>query len=1127
MKLRKTALFALCLLLTCLLFFGSPVFAAWSLYDDFEAGEYLDWMRWEANQVARDASSGFLFSFLDGATDSGGRLRNETLFAGPGSITSIQADVNVDNAFLSDADIDGAAAEIMGIFYHNTALNQDIIACLDIGDQGNGLEAWWRIVGLGADGSLTPLGSGTLIASDDASPLTYGVPYQAILSYDSGTNSFSFTVDERSYNYSSPHTNDGVPSYGEKKSLGTVLYDYEKMGGGGAVFSKFDNVVVNSIAYDDFSTNLLDGTKWNPLEFVRQVVDVLGNKKAQLNIRSIGSGRQADLPLAYSTTPFLEAKVAVKSGSTVTSGAVGRAMLGGYYYNQSRGPGSGLDYNDREGDVWVQVALEVYDDAGVDKIKAVAKADASNFDGSSFAPLYSQDLVTDLSFDTEHTLSIEFSGASLTFKCDAASYTYNIATPVYEPSTPVRILSSRILAGAAQEGYLFATFDDVYVDLQFISGIVLDNFGAPMEGVEVMVRNDAAEIGNSVLTGVDGHFSLEGMPSGPMQFIVKPDVSTGLAWFRDRFYLPPGQSKDLGTIKLPKGALVAGSISLSGGTGGEMQDVEFWYGGKFEMGWGLFDTGEQFAFRLPAGQYQMNLEEHSGFTMVPYHLNITDVNDDLTYGALTLTAYNAASGEVITGTVTDSALHSGRLELLAFLDDVEITPENLGGIGPLSIAEIDPATGNYTLFVPPTAARGGRGILLVLSVFTEGPDSNELMTVVASQTVSSTPASGVNFTYDTEGYDIQGIVRDGGNDKPLFGASVLLYQVVGADEQFAGFAETDHHGSFVFHNVRPGTYRFAVTSLRYSPFTEWTNSFALADSDVTVPDIAIGGPGDELAVDFGDLGLFHYDGAGKWNKLSIANPYGLQLFGRSLAVDFEASGLYLYNGTGWSILSSANPEKMLGAYPDLFVDFGTLGLYFYNNGTGWVKLSSANPDKMVLYNGKLAVGFGASGLYLWDGRWSRISSANPEDMISVGVDLFADFGSTGLYRYSDGIGWSRISVSNAEGMAFYDNALIAYFPGYGLYRWNGSWTRISTAACEAMMAAGPDLFVDFGLAGLYRFNSGSGWMKISVSDADGMGYYDKKLVAVFPGYGLYEWAGTWNRISSAFAEDGTDIDLYN
>ena len=1051
MKSRKMLIFNLCLLLTCFLFFSSSAFAARSAYDDFEGGQYFDWMRWRANQFARSATSGFLFSFLDGAPDASGRLANQTVFTDSGSITSIQANVAVDNAWLSGPDSDAAVAEISGAFYHNNTLNQDILAAVYIGNQGSGggsnPEAWWAIVGINENGGFSILDYGILVPYDDASPLSYGVTYQAVLSYDSVDNEFTFTVDGRSHIYSTLPTNDGVPSYGAAKGLSTVLLDFEGTGGGGAVFARFDDVVVNGSAYDDFSTLVLNPTKWNPLEFVRQVVDVSGSNKAQLNIRAMGSDRQAVLPLAYSTTPYLEAKVAVQSGSSLTDNAFGRARLGGYFYNESRGPGSGQDYNGREGDVWVQVALQVYKDAGVDKIKAVASADVSNVDESSWTTLFSQDLATGLSFDTEYTLSIDFSGTNLTVKCNTNSYTYPIGTSVYEPSAPARTLSSKMYAGPGEGGYLFATFDDVFVDLQSVSGIVADNNGTPMAGVEVMAWNDAAEMGNSAITGGDGHFILDGMPPGPIDFAAKPNVSTGMAMFVDRFYLPPGQSKDFGTINLQKGALVAGSISLAGGSGGEMEGVEFWYGGKFEMGWGEFDVNEEFAFRLPAGQYQMNVMDDSGFTMMPYLINITDVNDDLTYGSVTLTAYDGSSAHAITGTVTDSAAHNGSLVVMAFSDDVEITPDNIGGMDALGFAEIDPATGAYSLIVPPSVG----SVNVVLAVESEDDYDSDMTTLVATQTVPSTPASDVDFTYDTEGYAIHGTVRDGGTNGPLFGASALLYQVVGPDEVFAGFVETNQNGQYILFNARAGTYKIAVTSRKYPAATVWTDSFEVTE-DTGVQDILIGGGGyDELAVHFEGVGLYHYAN-GSWKKIHNGQPQSMLGFGSDLVADFGSGvGLYRYSVTGWQRLNGNSAVKMCAAGSTLYVDFGP-----------------------------------GVGLYMNDGSWKKIHNGQPQQMLGVGTDLVADFGpGVGLYLYG-GTGWQRLNLNDATAIVAAGNVLYVHFSGVGLYRYDGSWKKIHNGQPQQMLGVGTDLVADFGSGvGLYRY-SGTGWQKMNGNDATDM-----------------------------------------
>ena len=95
-----------------------------------------------------------------------------------------------------------------------------------------------------------------------------------------------------------------------------------------------------------------------------------------------------------------------------------------------------------------------------------------------------------------------------------------------------------------------------------------------------------------------------------------------------------------------------------------------------------------------------------------------------------------------------------------------------------------------------------------------------------------------------------------------------------------------------------------------------------------------------------------------------------------------------------------------------FVDFGALGIYKWN-GTAWSQLSSTNPENIVASNSTLYVDFGASyGLYKWDGAsWTQLSSTKPENMVTTGSTLYVDFGTFGIYKWN-GSSWTQLTGSN-------------------------------------------------------------------------------------------------------------------
>ena len=54
----------------------------------------------------------------------------------------------------------------------------------------------------------------------------------------------------------------------------------------------------------------------------------------------------------------------------------------------------------------------------------------------------------------------------------------------------------------------------------------------------------------------------------------------------------------------------------------------------------------------------------------------------------------------------------------------------------------------------------------------------------------------------------------------------------------------------------------------------------------------------------------------------IGQPRKYGASGSTLYVDFGASGLWKWDGTAWTQLTSANPENMVTSGSTLYVDFG-------------------------------------------------------------------------------------------------------------------------------------------------------------------------------------------------------------
>ena len=277
-------------------------------------------------------------------------------------------------------------------------------------------------------------------------------------------------------------TRQGPPASDHFKSLSTGIWG-EPDEGGGWIFAKFDDVSVYYVdgtafePYDDFSAGpLLDSTKWAELEEVRQVTDVGGNYKLRSEIRAINENRSATSNILDDNAPYVETKVSVSSASQFTGSTnkAAKARIAGYYFNTRRGPGSGQPYDGRDGDVWVALSLRTYDTGSGVNIRAEAEALVTNRNSTTWDSIFPGEdrhiFSKSISFDTEYILSVEFTSTSLIFTVkegdgsNPETFTHNLATVVYEPSTPNRALSTRAYASGDGDIYIKAYFDDVYVE---------------------------------------------------------------------------------------------------------------------------------------------------------------------------------------------------------------------------------------------------------------------------------------------------------------------------------------------------------------------------------------------------------------------------------------------------------------------------------------------------------------------------------------------------------------------------------------------------------------------------------------------------------------------------------------
>ena len=119
-----------------------------------------------------------------------------------------------------------------------------------------------------------------------------------------------------------------------------------------------------------------------------------------------------------------------------------------------------------------------------------------------------------------------------------------------------------------------------------------------------------------------------------------------------------------------------------------------------------------------------------------------------------------------------------------------------------------------------------------------------------------------------------------------------------------------------------------------------------------------------------------------------------------------------------------------GAGDEVILDFGTAGLWIWQNNRRFVKLHSQSPEFMVTGdldgNGQdeVIVDFGAGGLWIWQNnrRWVKLHSRSPEFMVTGDLDgngqdeVVVDFGAAGLWTKLNSSSWVKLHSGSPETM---------------------------------------------------------------------------------------------------------------
>jgi hypothetical protein len=365
-----------------------------------------------------------------------------------------------------------------------------------------------------------------------------------------------------------------------------------------------------------------------------------------------------------------------------------------------------------------------------------------------------------------------------------------------------------------------------------ITGTLVDENGQPLGNLKVECDGQVPGGWQQTWSDpADGTFTLYGLGHGHAEITIISDPGRYLAGFIRNYYLEAGEQKNIGTLKVQKGAVISGMVTKNGTP---LQDFELVAGAKLTMA--EVDTGADgtFSFVLPPGEFTINNQEDF-FATAPQTVVVAQADIMTNKSIPTIAAYDVSNGDVYDGTVTInvSPPTGAGVMVLSFMNDEKFDLNNWGATNPLSIGGFfdgSTALNPYQLATPP-----GSAVRLMLALYSERNDGNKSITLIES-TSDVTGGGTYNYTYNNIGSTVDGHVTR--NGEPVYWALVGLYRETG--NEFVGFATTDHTGRYVLYNVPDGTYRVKATAEDYDGTCK-TPCFLIND-DLTIPAIELKSP---------------------------------------------------------------------------------------------------------------------------------------------------------------------------------------------------------------------------------------------------------------------------------------------
>jgi hypothetical protein len=424
-----------------------------TLYDDF-SGTFIDKTKWMETEWVREIDSNHRLSLVQAspsptAIDGYPYNNNNNLgFAYPDSVNSMQADVTLlQNTVINNGH---TRARLMGRFYNDGTpgggMIGDIQAEISLRMEPTGLVANWYVnKNINFDGTnSTKLKSGNF-----TTPINIGTTYTLSIAYD-GAQTFTFKIGSETVTAGPSGIPARVSSASSPAKVLSTRVQVDDATSSGYVSAAFDNVFKNGIPYDDFSSSVIDPTKWISYEFVRET----SGGKLWSSVRSSSGSTSSNYNRLEFVNPssinVVQAKVTPLTYQN-TQGADIVARIGGIFYNNGT-PGSGY-----QGEVAADVRIG---GTGANPVASWIIWTYTDVDGNNTSIVTSGNFTQPVSLNNTYTLSLGWDGSGFVFKFGDEIAYYTPITAIQSPHVPWKELGIRVLNPAGKEATIEVTFDE-------------------------------------------------------------------------------------------------------------------------------------------------------------------------------------------------------------------------------------------------------------------------------------------------------------------------------------------------------------------------------------------------------------------------------------------------------------------------------------------------------------------------------------------------------------------------------------------------------------------------------------------------------------------------------------------